>query len=75
MSKDILAAREVSRAVRTFDQKSNTPFDFTRRDSGTEEVDYPEEAGVRVRIERTVRTNHYTRTYELEDYSRRTQNR
>lgn len=75
VSKDIPAAREISRVVRTFDHKSSTPFDLTRRDSGTEELDYPQNTGVRVRVERTVRMNHYTRTYELEDYSRRTQSR
>jgi hypothetical protein len=32
---------------------------------------YPDDVNVEVRIERTVKLNHYTKTYELEDYSRR----
>ncbi|PPQ77209.1 hypothetical protein CVT25_011055 [Psilocybe cyanescens] len=77
ISKHIGTAREVSRVVRTrFDQKSDTPFDLVRRpttaDSETEEG-YPDDVGVQVRIERTVKLNHYSRTYELEDYSRRSQ--
>ncbi|KDR75305.1 hypothetical protein GALMADRAFT_249322 [Galerina marginata CBS 339.88] len=79
ITKNIATARDVSRVVRTqFDQKTNTPFDLSRRphtESGTDEGEYPDDIGVQVRIERTVRLNHYTRTYELEDYSRRSQNR
>ncbi|KAF8973185.1 hypothetical protein BDZ97DRAFT_659780 [Flammula alnicola] len=82
ISKNITGARDVSRVVRTnFDQKSNTPFDLSRRvnnptESAIEEGEYPDDVGVQVRIERTVKLNHYSRrTYELEDYSRRSQNR
>ncbi|KAF8160903.1 hypothetical protein B0H34DRAFT_356698 [Crassisporium funariophilum] len=76
ISKNVTTARDVSRVVRTqFDQKSSTPFDLTRPDLEFEGVEgpesFPEDTGVQVRIERTVRLNQFTRTYELEDYSRR----
>jgi hypothetical protein len=74
ITKNIGTARDISRVVRTqFDHKSDTPFELARRphtESGTEEGEYPDDIGVQVRIERTVRLNHYARTYELEDYTR-----
>jgi len=73
ISKNIAGARDVSRAVRSqFEHKSTDPFDLTRQNRDSEEVDaYPGDLGVQVRIERTVKLKHYNRTYELEDYSRR----
>ncbi|KAF8200740.1 hypothetical protein BJ912DRAFT_579075 [Pholiota molesta] len=74
ISKNIPAPRDVSRVVRTnFDKNSNTPFDLSRRvtEAMSGDTGYPDDVNVEVRIERTVKLNHYTKTYELEDYSRR----
>lgn len=69
--------RDISRVVRTnFDKNSTSPFEFSRRphNSLESEAEHPKDIDVEVRIERTIKLNHYTRTYELEDYTRRTQN-
>jgi len=80
ITKNIGTAREVSRVVRAqFDHKTtgSTPFELARRprsSSVTDDTDYPgegEEPSVQVRIEKTVKMKTFARTYELEDYSRR----
>lgn len=74
ITKNIGSARDISRVVRTqFDHKNETPFELARRpqvESGTEEGEYPDDIGIQVRIEKTVKLNHYARNYELEDYTR-----
>ncbi|KAF9476367.1 hypothetical protein BDN70DRAFT_882542 [Pholiota conissans] len=78
ISKSISAPQDVSRVVRTnFGKSSGTPFDLSRRvtEALSGDTGYPDDVNVEVRIERTVKVNHYPRTYELEDYSRRSMNR
>lgn len=74
ISKNISTHRDISRVVRTnFDKSRSSPFEFSRRARNSlESNESPEHVDVQVRIEKTVKLNHYTRTYELEDYSRRT---
>lgn len=83
LSQNIGTARDVSRVVRAqFDRKHGVPFDYSRptfevepSNPATQQVVFPEDVGVQVRVERTVRRNRYNRGYELEDYtSRRSRN-
>ncbi|KAF9564767.1 hypothetical protein CPC08DRAFT_229301 [Agrocybe pediades] len=80
ITKNIGTAREVSRVVRAQLDRKNTgssPFELARRprsSSVTEESYYHgegEEPAVSVRIEKTMKMQTFSRTYELEDYSRR----
>ncbi|KAF5325757.1 hypothetical protein D9611_000076 [Ephemerocybe angulata] len=83
LSQNIGTARDVSRVVRAqFDRKHGVPFDYSRptfevepSNPATQQVVFPEDVGVQVRVERTVRRNRHNRGYELEDYtSRRSRN-
>ncbi|KJA20790.1 hypothetical protein HYPSUDRAFT_42884 [Hypholoma sublateritium FD-334 SS-4] len=77
ISKNISTHRDISRVVRTnFDKNSTAPFEFSHRphNSLESEAEHAKDIDVQVRIERTIKLNHYTRAYELEDYTRRTQN-
>ncbi|KAG2015848.1 hypothetical protein CC2G_009077 [Coprinopsis cinerea AmutBmut pab1-1] len=85
ISQNVGTAREVSRVVRSrLDSKHGVPFDFTRSTVQVDpnapnhhQVTFPDDVGVQVRVERTVRRDRFAHRYagyELEDYSRRSRN-
>ncbi|TFK25561.1 hypothetical protein FA15DRAFT_668453 [Coprinopsis marcescibilis] len=82
ISQNVGTAREVSRVIRThLDSKHGLPLDFSRAayeidpNLQNRQVTFPDDVGVQVRVERTVRRDRRALDrYELEDYSRRSRN-